>query len=233
MVEVDDIPGIAIAEILRLNDSVSIEDIRDCISNSKTMQTLMALIKTGFPPTRHLTDKAIRIFFNIKDDLWLKEGLIMFKNRLVIPKYLRPRILRSLHSAHQGTEGMRSRASTSVYWPGINQDIRQTRFNCTACDNIAPRRAQEPLQLKPLNQYPFKDICADGFEINGVHYVAIVDRFSGLILLYHIKNSLTSQDLIRIFRSIFTSYGVSKNLYTDGGLPFQSKEIHFFCMTGR
>ena len=35
---------------------------------------------------------------------------------------MRKHILRSLHAAHQGVEGMRARGQESV-WPGLNVDI--------------------------------------------------------------------------------------------------------------
>ena len=226
----DNISPLAVAELsaITCNFIVTLDELRRCTKNDVTMQALSSIIESGFPSTRHETDEAVRSFYNVREHLWLQDGLIMFKDRLVIPRSLRAVILRTLHSAHQGTEGMRARASGSVYWPGINQDIRQTRDNCKECDFITPSQAREPLNMIPASNYPFQHICADEFEIRGTHYIVVVDRFSGWILLYHIKTTLTSQQLIKIFRSIFTSYGVSERLYTDGGFPFQSRKIKSF-----
>jgi hypothetical protein len=173
---------------------------------------LVSTIEEGFPELRHLTSEAVKSFYNVKEHLWTKNGVIMFKNRVVIPKSLRPAILRTLHSAHQGIEGMRLRAANTVYWPGINNDIKQSRKNCKACDYIAPSQAQEPLQLIAPSVYPFQQICADAFEISGVYYVAVVDRFSGWILIYHFRTAITSQNVIRILRSVFTSYGAASRI---------------------
>ena len=224
----DDIPEVAIAELSSLQSSITLEEVIRLTKNDSSMCTLKTLIQSGFPLSQQLTDEAVRSFFNVKEHLWIKDELIMFKNRLVIPKSLRAEILHTLHSAHQGTEGMRARATNCVYWPGINHDIKQIRNNCKDCNNITPSQAKEPLQLLPISEYPFQHICADEFEIGGNHYVSVVDRYSGWILIYHVKTCLTSQHLIKIFRSIFTAYGVSEKVYTDGGLPFQSREIKQF-----
>jgi hypothetical protein len=228
LVEVDDIPELAIAELSGMDESITLDEVKSHTSNDSLMGALATMIQTGFPPTRHLTDEGVRDFFNVKEHLWLNNGLVMFKNRLVIPRTLRTGILRSLHSAHQGIEGMRSRASNSVYWPGINHDIKQTRINCKSCNKISPSQAQEPLQMLPSSDYPFQHICADAFQIGRSHYVVVVDRFSGWFLVYHVKTAVTSKHLINMFRSVFASYGAAEKLYTDGGLPFQSREMNFF-----
>ena len=56
----------------------------------------------------------------------------MLDKRLVIPRGLKKKILRCLHSisAHQGCNGMHDRANLSIYWPGINAEIRNYRQMC-------------------------------------------------------------------------------------------------------
>ena len=46
----------------------------------------------------------------------------MYGNRLVIPALLRKEVLECLHAAHQGVAGMKARAATCVYWPGISAE---------------------------------------------------------------------------------------------------------------
>ena len=51
----------------------------------------------------------------------------MYDNRLVIPA-LRKEVFQCLHAAHQGVAGMKARAATCVYWPGISTDISNCRI---------------------------------------------------------------------------------------------------------
>ena len=85
---------------------------------------------------------------------------------------------------------MNSRAQATVYWPGILNNIRSTRYNCQHCNNIAPSQPSEPMIVSITPEYPFQYLCADYFELNGHNYLSVVDRFSGWIMVYHSLKSL-------------------------------------------
>ena len=169
------------------NVSISIDDIIKETQNDSCMTKLILHINNGFPATQHLTDHEVRPYFNVKEHLWIQKRMVMFKNRIVIPKSLRPSILKTLHAAHQGVEGMKSRAMKSIYWPGINESIQRTRTNCQACTKIAPSQPREPLCLIPPASYPFQQICMDAFEISSNQYLALVDRYSRWLVIFHVK----------------------------------------------
>ena len=220
-------PALAINEISE-EMSISISEVKRAMSSDTSMDKLLFTIQNGFPPTEHLTDPSIRSFFNVRDNLWIQEGIIMFKSRIVIPKALRERALQILHGAHQGVEGMRSRASKSIYWPGLNVAIKQKRENCQTCNAIAPSQPREPICFTPPSQYPFQQICIDAFELQGKHYLAVVDKFSGWLMIYHIKCHPQCRHVISCLRSIFSTYGVPEILFSDGGLPVQGQEVKDF-----
>ena len=70
--------------------------------------------------------------------------VVLYNDRIVIPPSLRSEVLRSLHSAHQGTSSMTSRAEASVYWPGITSDIHNMRARCSQCNRMAPSQPNPP-----------------------------------------------------------------------------------------
>ncbi|MEL6803412.1 MAG: integrase zinc binding domain-containing protein, partial [Bacteroidota bacterium] len=94
------------------------------------------------------------------------EDLVLYKDRIVIPKSLRSQVLKILHSAHQGCTGMIARANNSVYWPGIRKDVMSCQSNCRSCLEISPSQAREPLDSSELPERPFQVVCADICEIN-------------------------------------------------------------------
>ena len=59
-----------------------------------------------------------RQFWEVPHRLTVDKGLVMMDRRIVIPTSFKKRILRCLHSAHQGCNGMHARANISLYWPG-------------------------------------------------------------------------------------------------------------------
>ena len=70
-----------------------------------------------------------------RDNLTVSDsGLILYKGtRFVVPKVLRPGLLKSLHIGHQGVLSMVMRAKESFWWPGLKEDIIQIRANCLMC----------------------------------------------------------------------------------------------------
>ena len=116
---------------------------------------------------------------------------------------------------------MTKRAKQTVYWPSITNSIRNTRYNCQRCNNIAPSQSKEPLIISKTAEYPFQYICADYFEIKGNHYLAVVDRFSSWIMIYHFPTTkLNHQSMIDTCRELFTTYGTPEEISSDGGPQF-------------
>ena len=212
-------------------DSVTLEKVRNYTASDAELQLLITAIRDGFLNTQHSTDSSIRSFFNAREHLWVKEGVVMFKSRVVIPKKLRQHVLNLLHSAHQGVEGMRARAAVSVYWPGMNSSIAQIRRNCKFCDSIAPSHPRQPLHPLPPSEYPFQFICADAFELKGHQYLVVIDKFSGWLILFHFLGNMGAKQITDSLRSVFHTYGAPMRIYTDGGLAFASQETKHFLET--
>ena len=198
----------AVSEIESL-EFMSLEKIRSCTAQDSTLMKLKSAIIDGFASTQHATDPVIRGYFNGREHLWIDTGVIMFKQRIVIPTALRSQILKSLHCAHQGTKGMRARAANCVYWPGINSAIEQVRRNCSFCNNIAPSHPRQPLNPLPMSQYPFEYVCADAFTMRGHHCLVVIDKYTSWPIVFHFRRAITSRNIIESLRRIFCNYGTT------------------------
>ena len=210
------------------SDSITLDEIKKQTSLDNELTLLKSTILKGFPESQHSTNPEIRSYFNAREHLWIENDVVMFKNRIVVPKALRPQVLKSLHCAHQGTESMRSRAAESVYWPGINASIAQTRNNCKFCDSISPSQPRQPLKPLPPSNYPFEFVCADAFEMQGHKYLVVVDKFSSWPIVFYFKNEMRAKHLVESLRQVFETYGAPMRLYSDGGLVFVAQETQMF-----
>ena len=176
-----------------------------------------------------MTDPKIRQYFSVKDRLSLiKYDIVVIDDRIVFPKSLRTTILKSLHSAHQGVSSMTRRAKDTMYWPGLDADIHNTRYTCKPCNEMAPSQPKEPLIQTTSPSYPFQLICMDYFSIGHYSYLVVVDRFTGWPMLYYFRSEATARELISICREIFTSYGVAEEVGSDGGPQFKASEFEIF-----
>ena len=188
---------------------------------------LASQINEGFPNGRRLTDPLIRDYWEVRHRLSVDNGLILLDKRIVVPVGMRKRVLRCLHSAHQGVVGMKARANETVYWPGMDRSIRDYRESCNTCNKIAPSQPREPIILTKSPDWPFQQIVGDLFHVGHHRYFACADRLTGWLMLYHLSHA-NAASLIRICRAIFEAYGAPEELASDGGPPFTSDQFQSF-----
>ena len=114
--------------------------------------------------------------------------MVVYKGRPVIPVALRPEVLATLHSGHQGVMSMWARASASVWWPGMHDNITRIRAKCWRCDTNTPSQPKEPPVALPVPEYPFQQVCSDYFSLEGRQYLVMVDRYSRWPSVYQAKS---------------------------------------------
>ena len=100
---------------------------------------------------------------------------------------------------------------------------------CKNIANIALSQSKEPLIISKIAEYQFQYICADYFEIKGNHYLAVVDRFSSWIMIYHFPPTrLDYHSLIDTCQERFTTYGTPEEISSDGGPQFIAHQFQEF-----
>ena len=108
-------------------------------------KTLKDTVMNGFPKDRQRAEPTTLPYWNIQDELSVDKEIILYGQRIIIPKTLRRDILKRLHSSHQGIEKTRRRARQVVYWPCLNNDIETTVSSCSKCQEYRPSQCREPL----------------------------------------------------------------------------------------
>lgn len=78
-----------------------------------------------------MLDPNVKAYWQHRMDV--AHGLIMKRERLVIPPPLRTDILQCLHEGHQGISKCRAKAKESVWWPGISAQIGQMVGDLEKC----------------------------------------------------------------------------------------------------
>ena len=117
-------------------------------------------------------------YWNVRKSLTLCDDLLFYNHRIVVPDALRREILSLIHQGHQGVESSRARVKASVWWwPCVSSDVKQYVENCRECakQSQLPKALLSPTQLP---DYPWQQIGTDFFELQGQHYLLVVDYFS-------------------------------------------------------
>ncbi|KAG0711505.1 Retrovirus-related Pol polyprotein from transposon gypsy [Chionoecetes opilio] len=104
-----------------------------------------------------------------------------------------------------GLDSMLRRARQSVYWPGMEGDLQHHRNRCQDCENHTPSLPPEPLVITPPPDYPFQQVVADMFQLEGNSYLAYADRLTGWLELAHFPSSTSSSKIITCLRRFFAS----------------------------
>ena len=209
--------------------SINLEEIQSASKKDpQYLGMIQALAKGSAAP------EACGDYWLYRHKMYSRENVLLYDDRVVIPVHLRDRILDVLHGSHQGTTSMHHRASSTVFWPGISQDIRAKRDSCKTCNSIAPSLPQIPMEQSEPASLPFQKIAADYFDLNGCHYLVTVDRLSGWIDINGAKPSTPAsgaKGLIACLRLLFQDKGIPEELSSDGGTEFTSSETQDFLRT--
>ena len=147
----------------------------------------------------------------------------------MVPTSLRGDALHKIHNGHQGIQQCRLRASVSVWWPGISNEIENMVKQChTYAQQFTPRK--EPMITSGLPQYPWQKVAADLFHLNGANYLVVVDYFSRYPEVQKL-NSTTSDTVITLLKSMFARFGIPETLVTDKGPQFALQSCKDFADT--
>ena len=200
-------------------------DIAQETASETSLRRILQMIPERFTELDK-DDATISSLWNVRDSLYIHDGVIMYQDRALIPPTLRKRILQHLHAAHQGVSAMEQRARAIVYWPGMTTDIRATRESCQECNRNAPSQAATP-PLPPCTvSSPFESVFADFFDYGGRHYLVVGDRLSGWVEVYSSTSGTQfsgALGLIKHLRSFFATFGVPEEVSSDGGPEFVAR----------
>ena len=132
-----------INEILLCESTVT--TLRDQTASDAELQLVQSFIQSGWPATSKDLDPSIVPYFHVRDELAIQDGIIFRGDRIVIPQPLRKQTLSDLHAAHQGIASTTRRARETIYWPHLNQELKDHIAGCPTCDQYHDKQPKQPL----------------------------------------------------------------------------------------
>ena len=195
-------------------------------TSNKDLNRLVSIIESGFPEFRHELPPALHEYYQFREDLYTVDGVILYKERIVIPPSLQQQILAVLHSAHQAVTSLTACAESTVFWPGITPAITVLRANCSHCNSMAPSQPSAPPFPSTTPAYPFQCICADFFHYKGFNYLVMVDRYFNWPIIEREQHG--SKGLFVCLRRTFVTFGIPDEYATDGGPEFTAAATQQF-----
>ena len=167
-------------------------------------------------------------YYNIRAELSVVNGLLLRKNRIVIPQSLRSEMLKRLHEGHLGMEKCKRRARTAVYWPGINADIDRMVSSCETCLKHQAKQPKEPMTITDLPEEPWQKVGTDLFHLDGKNYLLMIDYLSNYPEMA-LFPSMSATCVITHMKSVFARHGIPQIVYSDNGPCYSCKEFQSFA----
>ena len=195
--------------------------VRISTTSDTNLTLLFSTIENGIPKSRQDMTDALRIYHSFREHLSSMDGVILYKECIIIPPSLRQDGLTALHAAYHGISDMFARAESSVFWPWIMLNIILTCHGCNHCNCNAPSQPLSPPIPPPTStpaSYPFQCICRDYFHYGCYNYLVIVERYSKWPIVERAQEG--AKDLIDCLKRCFTTFGIPDELSSDGGPEF-------------
>ena len=166
-----------------------------------------------------------------------QHDFLYMDERLVIPKTLRPIIMRSLHYGHPGRDSMLATLS-NVWWPQLHREVVAIARSCPLCrepgKNIKTILTQKQIGKLPKCVENNQEIAIDfarPFQnaINARKYLLVpVDHFSGWPEANFLRKP-TTENVIEFLKRYIERHGIPQKIRTDPATIFRSKRFKEFC----
>ena len=130
------------------------------------------------------------------------DSILLYSNRVVIPKKLQKRILKDFHAGHSGKNRMKSLMRSYVYWPAMNMiDI------CRGCA-LAAKAPVNTFRTWPKTNQPSSRIHIDfAGPLEDHYYLIVVDSYSKWPEISRCKRPTTAVT-IGFLHELFPRFGV-------------------------
>lgn len=198
------------------------EEILKAKEKDKTIITIKEYIEHGWPEEKNNCKDGTIQFYKYKEDLAVQENILTYQDRIVIPTHWRQKCIKYLHAGRFGIVRSKRRAKRTVWWPNINNQLKDAISNCETClkDN---KPVTEPMLSLELSALPWKTVGVDLLDYKNVNYLVAQDYYSKYPEIVKPKN-LKSSTIINNLKEMFARWGIPRIVRTDNGRQFSSWE---------
>jgi len=164
------------------------------------LQSVIHHISENWSISKRRLPMEVLPFWNCKDQLSFNDGIIYRGDRIVVPATLRKSPTEKLHQAHMGVESTLRCARTSLWWPGMNSQLKQFISSCQVCQSFQRNNLKESLMSHSIPDRSWSKIAADLFEVKGEHYLVLVDYYSDWIEFDKMRDQTATETIALLLK---------------------------------
>ena len=212
--------------------SDKLQQIRQATQDDDTMALLKYTITFGWPNTVQELPKELQAYWTFREEMTVKDGLILKATRIMIPPTLRESTLQQLHEGHLGFTKCYNQAKQTVYWPNLRKELEDLVLNCQLC----LKHSQAKCRPKPTPSFgqeipavPWTKLASDIFHFQNDSYLLIVD-FTSRFPIVRKLTSMTAKHVASHFSQVFSEYRWPDTLLTDNGPCYTAQDFKQLMM---
>ena len=205
--------------------AMTLEEIKQETKHDVEMQAVIKAVETD-----QWSAPEVQNYKKLKEELSVFNGLVLRRNRIVIPSNLRSKAVDLAHGGHQGIVKTKQLIRDKVWFPGIDKLAEEKVKNCLSCQAASTKSPpREPLRMTPLPSAPWKEVAVDfaGPFPSGDYIMVVTDEFSRFPEV-EILTSTSAKAVIPKLDAIFARQGKPDVLKSDNGPPFNGHEFENF-----
>jgi len=108
-----------------------LSEVRQATAVDSELQAAIGYTLEGWPQSSKALAENLRRY--LSDHLSFSDGLLLYDDRIYIPRSLQANQLERIHDGHQGVTKCRDRTRSFIYWLGISQDVKTYVDSCSFC----------------------------------------------------------------------------------------------------
>lgn len=154
------------AELINQADYLNIisqrlTQIRAHTDEDTCLQLLKAVVLQGWPEHKEETPIAIREYWSVRDEISGQDSVLFKGQRTIIPRSLRPEMLKPIYVSHIGGDACYRQARDTLYWPNMQGEIKDFVSQCSACNEYSHKQQQETMMSHALPTRPWQILSID------------------------------------------------------------------------
>ena len=202
---------------------MNVEEIIQATDKDEALIALKNAVTSG-----SWDDPKVKPYRMLKDEITIDHNnkILLRGTRIIIPASLQKRTIQIAHEGHQGQARTKALLRETVWFPGMDEQVRTELEHCLACQATAQPNHPEPIKTAPMPNRPWDKVKIDfyGPLPTGQYILVVIDccsRFPEIEILA----TTSAQKVIPKLDSIFARHGIPSHLTSDNGPPFLSHEF--------
>ena len=210
--------------------SITHEEIISATKEDECLQELILRIRGA---KFNLNKRKSSMFDHVFHELSVTNDNVVMRNlKIVIPTSLQNKIIGIAHEGHQGITKTKELLRTKVWFPRLEKLVEQHIGFCRACQINYPRVVYEPLRMSSMPSGPWERIDIDFWgptpSNTNTDLLVLYDEYSRYALVEEVSTK-SALSIIPVLHRIWSMFGIPKNLKSDNGPSFTSKEFNIMC----